>query len=626
MEMKATTPVEGGQSADTDRCPKGDPTDYFPIPDVPSGVFDVALVLGGTVSAGSYTGGVLDFLFEALDEWDSARVAEASGSLNDKRPVPSHRVRIRIITGTSGGGINAVLASRALHYKFAAGAAACNPFYEVWVNDINIEKLLELSDLDDVDGIPPPIVSILNGNVLADVARKYLGDVNGGNNAMGYPSAQQLSSQQVHEVMARGWIYNPLTVIVTHTNLSGIPYSQTFTGQAVSAEFFSNHADYVRLYLGYASPEEQGSSQIKFLPDAKFVNLPQSSTYAQIPVPTGPAPVPWPLLAQNVLGTSAFPLGFPARVVQRHGANYAYRFVWDNIDRNYKWITPLWDQLSPPGTPLDKYAFMSLDGGCTDNEPITLAAQTLEGLHAPQYAGETDAVNADRAILLVDPLCDPLPPPVVPGVMALTSLLAPTLQMFIRSNRFATADMAGFLRSDVFNRFLIAPKGRVSGGKNAIGGDALCAEGLGAFMGFLHTKFREHDFMLGRRNCQAFLCGTFTLSEDNLKVFVGKRPQLPADYEGPRPPDGECPVIPLYGSAAKLQPDPQWPTNEFKSESISSAIQDRVAKMMSRMDEFLCIDRFGAAFLDPIVDHVLVPHITKKLLRVIDSELQRKGL
>ena len=40
---------------------------YFPAKtrDVPPGTFELGLVLGGTVSAGAYTGGVLDFLIEA---------------------------------------------------------------------------------------------------------------------------------------------------------------------------------------------------------------------------------------------------------------------------------------------------------------------------------------------------------------------------------------------------------------------------------------------------------------------------------------------------------------------------------------------------------------------------------
>jgi hypothetical protein len=42
---------------------------FLDVPEVPDGTFDneFALVFGGTVSAGAYTAGAIDFLIEALD-------------------------------------------------------------------------------------------------------------------------------------------------------------------------------------------------------------------------------------------------------------------------------------------------------------------------------------------------------------------------------------------------------------------------------------------------------------------------------------------------------------------------------------------------------------------------------
>jgi hypothetical protein len=39
-------------------------------PPTAAGTFEIGLVLAGAVSAGAYTAGVLDFLYEALDYWD----------------------------------------------------------------------------------------------------------------------------------------------------------------------------------------------------------------------------------------------------------------------------------------------------------------------------------------------------------------------------------------------------------------------------------------------------------------------------------------------------------------------------------------------------------------------------
>jgi len=45
--------------------------------------FQLGLVLAGAISAGAYTAGVLDFLFQALSEWEKDR---------GKPGVPNHRV------------------------------------------------------------------------------------------------------------------------------------------------------------------------------------------------------------------------------------------------------------------------------------------------------------------------------------------------------------------------------------------------------------------------------------------------------------------------------------------------------------------------------------------------------
>jgi len=60
---------------------------------VPEGTFEFALVLGGTVSAGAYTAGAVDFLIEALD-------CLATAQQQDE--VPRHTVLLKLIAGTSG--------------------------------------------------------------------------------------------------------------------------------------------------------------------------------------------------------------------------------------------------------------------------------------------------------------------------------------------------------------------------------------------------------------------------------------------------------------------------------------------------------------------------------------------
>jgi len=60
--------------------------------------FEIALALGGTVSAGAYTAGAVDFLIEALDCW--TRLRDGGDAV-----APKHRALLKVITGTSGGGV-----------------------------------------------------------------------------------------------------------------------------------------------------------------------------------------------------------------------------------------------------------------------------------------------------------------------------------------------------------------------------------------------------------------------------------------------------------------------------------------------------------------------------------------
>ena len=50
----------------------------------PADTFEIGLVMGGAVSAGAYTAGVLDFLFETLDAWEAAKKQEAALPGNEK--------------------------------------------------------------------------------------------------------------------------------------------------------------------------------------------------------------------------------------------------------------------------------------------------------------------------------------------------------------------------------------------------------------------------------------------------------------------------------------------------------------------------------------------------------------
>jgi predicted acylesterase/phospholipase RssA len=67
--------------------------------------FEIGFALAGAISAGAYTAGILDFFFQALNEWEKAR--NAAGT-------PGHRVSLQVITGASAGAITGALGVVAL--------------------------------------------------------------------------------------------------------------------------------------------------------------------------------------------------------------------------------------------------------------------------------------------------------------------------------------------------------------------------------------------------------------------------------------------------------------------------------------------------------------------------------
>ena len=70
-------------------------------------VYEIGLAMAGAISAGAYSAGVVDFLFQALHEWELAK-------RDDPGNVPNHSVCIRAAAGASAGSITAALAAVAV--------------------------------------------------------------------------------------------------------------------------------------------------------------------------------------------------------------------------------------------------------------------------------------------------------------------------------------------------------------------------------------------------------------------------------------------------------------------------------------------------------------------------------
>src|SRR5689334_8333070 len=97
--------------------------------------FHLGLCMAGSISAGAYTAGVLDFLFESLEKWQEVKDKVRSSGISDT-DIPMHDVVLDVLNGSSGGGMCAVLSAIMLNEKGKYKSGSSSRLYQVWV-DLN---------------------------------------------------------------------------------------------------------------------------------------------------------------------------------------------------------------------------------------------------------------------------------------------------------------------------------------------------------------------------------------------------------------------------------------------------------------------------------------------------------
>src|SRR5450631_103133 len=440
--------------------------------DMPSTrVFELGIVMAGAISAGAYSAGVMDFLIEALDAYEDAKKQDGWDG-------PVHDVRIPVMAGASAGGMTAAISALHVFHGLAhvwpgepVPAPPDNRLYSSWVSDISIEALLATTDLKD--GLDKQgIKSALCCDVLDRIV----------SNAFSLNSAPR----------ARNWIGrgedHSLRVMLTLTNMRGVPYSFSLFGPHSTDKYgMLNHGDYLDFTVGIAPHPSNESHTLDI----------QNTTGAG-----------WDLFRTAALATGAFPGGLAPRIIERPAADYQHqeRVGYDDL------ATQCFEGICPdnafPAT--GNYRFVSVDGGTVDNEPLELARRYLSGGGHNDPNGEL----ANRAVVLIAPFPNyrqPPPPDQDDRLVHILPLLASAL---IEQARFKPDELDKAANDKIFSRFMISPV-RPSGGNSKAEKYPNACGALGGFSGFLHESFRRHDYLLGRRNAQAFLRWNFALPETN---------------------------------------------------------------------------------------------------------------
>ena len=527
--------------------------------------FNLGIAMAGAVSGGAYTAGVFDFLVEALNEWQKAK---DGGEI-----VPKHDVFISALSGTSAGGMAAALGLASLaggirnHKEPSVNPAApamivkrsLPELYDLWVRKLKMfgaraetaknraaARMPTLLDTSDIrPGRAPD--SVLNSEVATSIARDSLRSIR--------PSGERLA-----------FFSDPTHLFLTHTNLDGLPYGIEFSkGQSYMMMQHEGRSHFAVGGLGkHGFPAE--CKWLETWGDAGIpVNLAELGSMAQTSVDT-PLKEPFEAFVQAALTTGAYPIGLSARHVAVNTAQtWPALPIEHNPNIEFLPMTTLQN-------PIAEVNFVCVDGGAMNNEPFELVRWAIRDSDEPRNA--RDPKTARRAVLLIAPF-----PPSASADFKTLAMKAREIgidmvgkrliRALMNQARFKITDLIPASDPDVYSRFLISPS-RPEGGTRP----ALASAPLAHFGGFLDEQFREHDFQLGRRNCQWFLKKHFHLDREN-PVFGPDAKDRYKAFEDPKDPD-QWPIIPLVGSAAPEIPLLPWPVMTRRNlADLRAALQHR---------------------------------------------------
>ena len=539
-------------------------------------VYEIGLAMAGAISAGAYSAGVVDFLFQALHDWELAK-------RDDADHVPNHSVCIRAAAGASAGSITAALAAVAVAgglrpEKVADPQKDRQPYrnvlpalYQAWVTmpDMAAQHpgtpdLLATNDL--TEGVSPQ--SILNAGILDALTDKAL-DLP--------PPPEGGETGPAYGGKPLPYFAERLHLYLTLSNMRGVPYFVGFEGSGQTRGHHmmchGDRAHYVLEGIGVHRGEN------KWLADDDFDVL-KITTAPRTDKTRDASYEHWQQYGRTALASAAFPLGLAARCIQSNVSKYETR-KWPYLSDVGKHYPPNW-----PGSwdKMHKYDFMSIDGGLIDNEPFEYARRAIMRDNEDNKTGES---SVKGAVVMVDPF--PEPPPFSLREIDQASIFdvaRAVLPMLKNQARFKPGTLATAFDNANYSRWMIAPSRPVEGSHGKENERYAIATGvLGGFGGFLDESFRAHDYQLGRRNCQRFLQTIFSVGESH--PFVKDWPSGVAERFRKYDDDTKKfyhPVIPLVGTAALQVPAPTWPRiGQPRLAEIERRIRLRAAYVVPRL-------------------------------------------
>jgi hypothetical protein len=481
--------------------------------------FHLGLCMAGSISAGAYTAGVLDYLFETLEKWQEEKDKIRASGKTAPGDIPIHDVVLDVLNGSSGGGMCAVLSAIMLQEKGNYKSGKGSRLYKVWV-DLNDsgdspQTLDQMLDGDDLKK-EGKILSLLDSTFIDHVAQRTF----------------NLEKEEVRAPGSRPWLSDKIEVVVTVSNTRGIPYSIQFAGPGDNEKHCMTNFKHLMKFTTDDELAKKDESFIKIdfskagdgegVNDASNIFFMQEAAKATGAFPVGLRPRTLKVPRKQVDGIH-FPLSDVREVtesVQEKTPNVEMIRSNNFLCRYLQPSTVKPDWLNDES---EHYSFTCVDGGMTNNEPFEIARELL--LRKPPERNNIPRTpqKADRCIIMIDPFPnyndykkeDDYKEP-----EDIFSMFPVLLNIMMTQPLFKLEDIELARNDDIYSRFLIIPTRSDRSGKPAI-----ASASLGGFGGFFERSFREHDFELGRRNGQKFLQNRFGIPvsaiEDN-EVFRGK--------------------------------------------------------------------------------------------------------
>ncbi len=545
--------------------------------------FYVGLCMAGAVSAGAYTAGVLDYLIEALTEYEKRRALPG---------VPSHKVQIPVMGGASAGGMTSVMAASAMNNPLPPLDKPTsdllvehpeNKLYHSWVDLNGVDMFSQMLDTSDIK--PGAILSGLNSSFIQPIAQRVV-------------AADPTQWQPLP-----GFIKPGLKIFTTLSNLQGFPYQVPFGANATTGSNKYNmvvHNDYACFQL---TEETITGPNDGWIP----LNL-KDKTNTDV-------------AANAAMATGAFPVGLQSRVITRD-AMY--------VNAN-KWLK---GYITPP-LPDGPYTTLNVDGGLINNEPFDKVRSVLGELPGQEVDAVDDFNKFTNTVLMIEPF--PTKPPSVMSLSPdLMNVIGHTLSTMITQMRSKPVDVTNAMNDACAGQYLITPSRNVTGADGSVtelaGELAIACGALSGFCGFINKKFRVHDYFLGRYNCKIFLRDYFTVpgsALDNNPIFKDGYANVNRDDFKSTAPNGGYQIIPVFSDATDYtfpdfkfdvsSPDPNWPViQQSDIDQYQGQLKSRFQAIVMNMADLNWLTK-GLLWVGAKV--MLNNFITNKVIKTIKDDL-----